>query len=223
MNIVITCEHASFAVPYEYVNLFQGEEEILLTHKGWDEGAKHSAEALGRLMGVTPINGEVNRLLVDLNRSEGISELFSGYIKTAEAKQAILNEYYKPFRNKVLIAVSAGVPVLHISVHSFTPVLDGEMREAEIGILYDPDRESEKTCTGIIIESLKNLPYKVMENSPYEGRTDGTAAWLRKLMPDGRYTGFEIELNQKLLTDGRFPREITDALYDAFKKAAEAI
>lgn len=223
MNIVITCEHASFAVPYEYVNLFQGEEEILLTHKGWDEGAKHSAEALGRLMDVTPINGEVNRLLVDLNRSEGVSELFSGYIKTAETKQAILNEYYKPFRNKVLIAVSAGVPVLHISVHSFTPVLDGEVREADIGILYDPDRESEKTCAGIIMQSLKNLPYKVMENSPYEGRTDGTAAWLRKLMPDGKYTGFEIELNQKLLTDGRFPREITDAIYDAFKKAAEAI
>ncbi len=212
MSIIITCEHAVNTVPAEFAHLFRGYEDVLSSHRGYDAGAAEAALLLGRLLGVTPVMGNITRLLIDLNRSphnRALFSEFSGNLSTAE-KQMLLDEYHAPFRNRVLEAAEkAEKPLLHISVHSFTPVLKGEVRKADIGILYDPARKREKAAASVLAKGLKTLPYKVMKNSPYQGKSDGTAAWLRKLMPDSEYAGIELEFNQKLLTDGRFPEEIT--------------
>jgi predicted N-formylglutamate amidohydrolase len=34
-------------------------------------------------------------------------------------------------------------PVLHLSIHSFTPIWSGVERKVDIGILFDPDNKSE--------------------------------------------------------------------------------
>ncbi len=40
--------------------------------------------------------------------------------------------------------ISKGEKIIHISVHSFTPVLKNKIRNADIGILYNPKRSIEK-------------------------------------------------------------------------------
>ena len=219
MSIIITCEHAVNTVPAEFASLFRGHEDVLSSHRGYDAGAAEAALLLGSLLGVTPVMGNITRLLIDLNRSphnRALFSEFSGNLSTAE-KQRLLDEYHAPFRNRVLEAAEkAEKPLLHISVHSFTPVLKNEVRKADIGILYDPAGKREKAAAAVLTKGLRALPYKVMKNSPYQGKSDGTAAWLRKLMPDSEYAGIELELNQKLLINGRFPEEIT-------KKTAEML
>src|SRR4030065_143064 len=63
------------------------------------------------------------------------------------ARRAILNRYSRPYRNRVeahiAAAIAQGSRVIHLSSHSFTPVLDGEVRNADIGLLYDPARHGE--------------------------------------------------------------------------------
>ncbi|MGE4497415.1 MAG: N-formylglutamate amidohydrolase [Deferribacterales bacterium] len=218
MRIIITCEHAVNSVPSEFTSLFRGHEEVLSSHRGYDAGAAQAAELLGRFLDTAPVMGNITRLLIDLNRSPHNRTLFSEFSGklTVPEKQRLLDEYHAPFRNRVLEAAEkAEKPLLHISVHSFTPVLNGEVRKADIGILYDPAREREKTAAAVLAGALKTLPYRVMKNSPYQGKSDGTAAWLRKLMPGSEYAGIELELNQKLLAGGRFPEEI-------IRKTAEA-
>lgn len=98
--------------------------------------------------------------------------------------------------------------VVHLAIHSFTPVLNSKERDADIGILYDPSRPTEQSYANIIINTIKTEypQYKVRRNYPYQGKTDGLCTELRKKFDPkrtGQYIGFEIEINQKLLQNLR--------------------
>jgi predicted N-formylglutamate amidohydrolase len=106
MSIIITCEHAVNTVPAEFASLFRGHEDVLSSHRGYDAGAAEAALLLGSLLGVTPVMGNITRLLIDLNRSphnRALFSEFSGNLSTAE-KQRLLDVYHAPFRNSVLEA-----------------------------------------------------------------------------------------------------------------------
>jgi predicted N-formylglutamate amidohydrolase len=102
--------------------------------------------------------------------------------------------------------------VLHVAVHSFTPVLHGEVRNADVGLLYGSGRPREaRTCRRWQAELRRLDPaLRVRRNYPYRGEADGLPTWLRRRFPDARYAGVELELNQALM-DGR-RRAVTDAL-----------
>jgi predicted N-formylglutamate amidohydrolase len=97
-----------------------------------------------------------------------------------------------------LDSAKAGRAVLHLSCHSFTPVLDGKERQAEIGLLYDPARNSEAAFSHELRKRLKfSLPgWRIRMNYPYRGTSDGVTSWLRESLSNEVYTGIEIELNQ---------------------------
>ena len=103
-----------------------------------------------------------------------------------------------PFRNQTEDIVENSLPVLHLSVHTFTPVLNGVARKADIGLLYDPARLSEKAIVDRLSMKLKKKGFDVRRNYPYRGKADGHTTALRKKYPDGEYAGIEIEWNQKL-------------------------
>jgi predicted N-formylglutamate amidohydrolase len=83
-------------------------------------------------------------------------------------------------------------------MHSFTPELRGEVRNADIGFLYDPSRPGERSLGRAWKRSLKILrsDLRVRMNYPYLGTTDGLTTSLRKLFSPDEYIGFEIEVNQ---------------------------
>jgi len=86
-----------------------------------------------------------------------------------------------------------------VSSHSFTPVLDGEVRRADIGLLYDPRRSSEVDFCRAWQSELRSgaPPLAVRRNFPYRGYDDGLTTYLRRHYPDGVYCGVELEVNQK--------------------------
>jgi predicted N-formylglutamate amidohydrolase len=90
--------------------------------------------------------------------------------------------------------------VIHIAVHSFTPVLDDVVRDADIGILYDPARTSERTLA-MAWKRMFDPALRVRCNVPYRGASDGLATALRKRWPASRYMGFELEINQRIVSD----------------------
>ncbi len=94
-----------------------------------------------------------------------------------------------------------GERALHISVHSFTPVLRGVRRSADIGLLYDSRRILEKELVKSWLWTLSlESPHRVRRNYPYLGRSDGFTTALRRQFPAARYLGIELEINQRLLT-----------------------
>jgi predicted N-formylglutamate amidohydrolase len=90
-------------------------------------------------------------------------------------------------------------PILHVSVHTFTPVFNGVERKLDIGILYDETRQSEKQfCEKWRDQLQQSLENKVVAlNLPYNGADDGFTTYLRTLYDDNQYLGIEIEINQK--------------------------
>ena len=208
-QIIITCEHGGCEVPAAYRSLFQGQTATLVSHRGWDPGALQVAARLGYSLRVPLFCSTVSRLLIDNNRSLGHRQLFSEFSRSLSAKdkEEVTGRYYLPHRKEVMqaieTAIAAGRPVVHLAIHSFTPVLNGRRRQADLGLLYDPARGNEQQfCQGWQAGLEKAGPHlAVRRNYPYRGRADGLATWLRRRYPEEAYLGIEVEINQRLLTE----------------------
>jgi predicted N-formylglutamate amidohydrolase len=209
--VLITCEHGGNRIPPRYRHLFRGHEPLLASHRGYDPGALVMARNLARAFDAPLVVSTVSRLLVELNRSLGHPRLFSDATRPAPkaVHREILARHYFPYRGRVeaLIADAAkrGRRVVHISSHSFTPVLDGEVRNADIGLLYDPGRPGEvelcRRWQARLGESAPEL--RVRRNYPYTGKSDGFTAYLRKRFAADRYVGVELEINQAIVGAAR--------------------
>ena len=204
--IIITCEHGGNAVPPPYRKTFSGQEEVLCSHKGWDIGALPLAQGLSRSINAPLYYATTSRLVVELNRSLHHPNLFSAFTRPLPTleRQYILAEYYYPYRTEVEESIRNGIlqngQVLHISVHSFTPVLDGAIRKADIGLLYDPATVEKDFCIEWKEQIMAISQMRVRFNYPYKGTADGFTTYLRKCFPQG-YRGIELEVNQTLLSD----------------------
>lgn len=210
-GVLITCEHATNAVPRAYAAAFASSGAMLRSHRGWDPGAAELAQDLARALRAPLHLGRATRLLADLNRSVGHPSLFGPPVRGLSALERgrILAEHYAPYRTGVERAVAGLVPrrrnappLLHVSVHSFTPVLRGRRRTVDVGLLFDPRRAGEAALVDRWLPALAaRVPrLNVRRNAPYRGWTDGLVTHLRTLHAPGRYVGIELEVNQ------RFPR-----------------
>jgi predicted N-formylglutamate amidohydrolase len=210
--IVLTCEHGGRQIPAIYRSLFSGADDVLRSHRGWDPGALAVAEAMAVRLGADLFSSTTSRLLVELNRSLGHRSLFSNYTDSLseEERQEIIDKYWQPYRDEVTghmeELVTAGRRVIHLSIHSFTPVWDGKQRRTRIGLLYDPRRLNERTfCNGWKADLRQRYPeYCIHSNQPYKGITDGFTTWLRRHLAsiencDDAYAGIEVEINQALI------------------------
>ena len=204
-HVLISCEHGGNRIPTCYRPLFAGFESMLHTHRGYDAGALTLARELAKALAAPLFVSTISRLLIDPNRSIGHPSLYSDATRGAPShvRHEILEKFYLPYRNKVEAdvaeAIARGNRVVHVSSHSFTPVLDGEIRNADIGLLYDPARPGEADLCHRWQAELKGLApeMKVRRNYPYTGKSDGLTAYLRRSFPAEAYVGIELELNQK--------------------------
>lgn len=209
ITLVISCEHAVNFIPKQYTSLFSASQNLLNTHAGIDFGALHIAEHLKETLHCELISADTSRLLIDCNRSLFHKQCFSEISQDLplEERQRIINQYYLPFRQEVtdLIKnhIAQGSQVWHLSIHSFTPVMHDVVRNADIGLLYDPRRIAEKVLAKQWQQEFKKQApqYRVRRNYPYTGISDGFTSILRKQWPEEDYVGLELESNQALTLD----------------------
>jgi len=225
---IVTCEHGGNHVPPPYQALFEGHEDALESHRGHDPGALVLAHELAQALNAPLVSSTTSRLVVELNRSPGHSKLFSEFMRQApaEVREDALARYYRPYRNEVehLVAeaLREGRRVVHISSHSFTPVMGGVTRNADIGLLYDPSREPERAlCLRWAAALREHGPqWRVRRNYPYTGKSDGLCTGLRRHFASECYVGIELEINQRFVLAGgpEWPalrRAVVAALLDA--------
>ena len=204
-GLVITCEHGGNRIPKQYQAYFDGYQDLLDSHRGFDPGALVIANILAKAFSAPSVTSTVSRLLVDLNRSIGHPDLHFSTIQNASAtlRQKIVQHYYQPYRTKVEGLIRQTLTnhnqVIHISSHSFTPKLNDRQRNADIGLLYDPSRPGEVCFCEFWKSALKTCApeLKVRRNYPYQGKADGLTRWFRRELPADTYLGIELEINQK--------------------------
>ncbi|PJD95210.1 MAG: N-formylglutamate amidohydrolase [Legionella sp.] len=219
IRLLLSCEHAVNTVPKQYEQLFMPFSKLLDTHQGIDFGALEIAQHLQQAFSCTLIQAEVSRLLIDCNRRlEGKCFSLVTNNCASELKQELIERYYLPYRNFVLAqikeAIAQGEQVLHCSVHSFTPIWNESLRNADVAFLYDPKRLSEKKLSEQWkLELKKKAPhYKIRMNYPYKGISDGFTTALRKQFTQEEYLGIELECNQSITRNPMALNELKDSL-----------
>ncbi len=218
--LLITCEHAVNTIPERYKTIFETADGLLNTHRGIDFGSDNIARHLSRAFNCKLFTAETSRLLIDFNRSLGHSNCFSEISRELAPveKERIINDYYLSYRNAVKEYLSAninkGFQVIHLSIHSFTPILHDAPRQTEFGLLYDPKRASEKAIARAWQREFRKLEkeWRIRLNYPYKGTADGFTTALRRDFDDMSYIGIEVECNQALTQNESSLRKIRHLL-----------
>lgn len=224
LQLVLTCEHASNAVPAELHGLGL-PDRVLASHRSWDPGALPIAEALADGFGAALVAGRWSRLVADCNRSAGHPRVIANRIdgrpvpgnvglSRAEREQRLAT-FWRPYRDDVLVYVTAAArrgPVLHLSLHSFVERLRGVERRNHVGLLFDPARPRERAVCTELRAGLAAAGLQVRFNFPYFGHTDSVVTWLRGEFPASRYLGIEVECNQRLSRTAAGQRRLAVAL-----------
>ena len=230
-SFLVTCEHGGNRIPAPFRSLFAGHAPLLGTHRGYDPGALIMAKDLARALRAPLVTSTISRLLIDLNRSIGHPQLFSAATRgmPSSLRVRIVEQHYLPYRTRVeeLVgrSVSRGRRVIHVSSHSFTPVLDGNVRRADVGLLYHPDRSGEVKLCARWKASLATLApdLRVRRNYPYAGKGDGLTSYLRMRFSSATYVGVELEINQRIVqAAGRRWTALRGVLVDALVAAHAA-
>lgn len=178
-NFILVCDHASAAFPPEYgaLGLTPADCE---RHIAYDIGAAAVTRELCRLLDAPAVLARWSRLLIDVNREPEsptlIPEVSDGTRipgnenLSADERARRIQRYHVPFHDAVDRMVRAAidngrVPIV-MAVHSFTPVMDGQPRPWEVGLLWNRDpRLAERLIAG-----YRARGFTVGDNEPYSGR-----------------------------------------------------
>lgn len=213
LQLIVSCEHAGNEVPRAYREHFKGHEHHLPTHRGWDPGALILAREICKTFDAPLYATTTTRLLIDANRSVGNPALHGEMVRDLpqHERRVIVSAYYQPHRDAiegaVADAIKSGASVIHVSSHSFTPALNGVVRTADVGFLYDPARPGEIAFSTAWLDALKSrrLDLRLRRNYPYLGKEDGLTTTLRRRHGVDRYVGIELEVNQRYIERGGSP------------------
>lgn len=201
-SLLLTCEHASHAIPPPWEDTLDWDPEVLRSPLGWDVGASDLARDFARATGAPLVEARASRLLVELHRSPRHPRLWSRYTRSLSAaeRRLIFASHYAPFREESLAHARRLLDTqgrcVHLSVHTFAA--PPQARPADIGLLYDPQRPAENTfCTAWRARLLAMNPaLHIRRNAPGRGAADGHTTALRQLFGGTAYLGLELTVAQ---------------------------
>jgi predicted N-formylglutamate amidohydrolase len=210
--VLLVCDHASRFIPRALCGLGLGEEE-LCRHIAWDIGIADVTKGLAVLLDAPAVLSQFSRLIIDPNRphddellvpqvSDGVAVPGNSDI-TPLAQAARIAEFHAPYHAAVedVLAALLQQPQLHadllpalISMHSFTPVMDGFKRPWDTGILWDRDDRLPLP----LMESFRQRGIAVGDNEPYSGR-DAHGYTLRRHAQPRNLPNVLVEVRQDLI------------------------
>jgi predicted N-formylglutamate amidohydrolase len=177
--LLLVCDHASCRFP-ESLGDMGLDPFARRCHLAIDIGAGSLTESLARKTAATAVLAQYSRLIVDCNRQlmdpgafleygDGILVPGNRNLHQDEKERranAIYWPYHRAIDEQVKRLSALGTPPAFIAIHSFTPVLNGEARPWQVGILWDKDRE----LAEIFIEGFRAAGYHTGDNEPYSGK-----------------------------------------------------
>lgn len=205
-RLVLSAEHASNATPSGWS--WPSEDGWLReTHWAIDRGVDAILRALARGLGSPAVFCRYTRLLIDANRAvesptlvlteaEGRPIVMNQKVSEAELRRRI-EELYDPYHTRLDAVVGAYPGAAVLSVHSFTPELEGAPpRPMEVGVLFDKDEEPARRLATL----LEGRGWKVALNEPYSGR-NGLMYSVHRHAGHHRRRAMELEVRQDVAVD----------------------
>ena len=199
--IVLVCEHASNTIP-DCLDDLGIDSEVRSSHAAWDIGARDVAKALSAKLDAPLVACTVSRLAYDCNRPlsapdciPSVSEKYAipgNQGLSAEERLQRCEQIHDPFHEVVSRTIAsqqqnADRSITLVTVHSFTPVYNGEQRTVEVGFLHSAcdrvaraalEREQAKST----LRCALNEPYDASHGVTYTLRKHGDAYGLASIM-----------------------------------------
>ncbi|MCG8433005.1 MAG: N-formylglutamate amidohydrolase [Gammaproteobacteria bacterium] len=236
-NVLITCDHASRSIP-EALSGMGLDSAALDKHIAWDIGAGAVSRGLAGALRAKAVLAGYSRLVIDCNRSlsdpSSILEVSDEIVvpgnrglaehERRARQQAVFYPYHKAISGLIHDFQGRGIAPALISVHSFTPYLQGEMRPWHVGVLWDKDGRlpqpllaALRTRSDLVVGD--NLPYSGKHPSDYTIDHHAEAAGLPHVSLEIRQDLLEspegVETWVKLLSEVLSPILADESLYTA--------
>jgi predicted N-formylglutamate amidohydrolase len=211
---LITCDHASNAIPPDYGTLGL-PREALDRHIAYDIGAAEVTRALAAQLGAPAVLSTNSRLLIDPNRglndptlvmrySDGAIVPGNSYIDAVEIARRSAR-FWAPYREEIATTVDAmmatGEPPALISIHSFTPVMRSLARPWKISVLWDRDDRVPKPLIEAMLAEPDLRADDVGDNEPYDGGLAGDT--IDAIATSRGLANALIEIRQDLIAERR--------------------
>jgi predicted N-formylglutamate amidohydrolase len=179
LPVLLVCDHASCRFP-KSVGDMGLDPFARRCHLAVDIGAGPLTESLAASLGVTAVVHNYSRLIVDCNRQlmdpSAFLEYGDGIIVPGNRnlhqvdKDLRADTLYWPYHaaidEQIKRLQKCGTAPAFISIHSFTPVLNGASRAWQIGVLWDKD----EVLKEMFLEGFREAGYYVGDNEPYSGK-----------------------------------------------------
>jgi len=216
-NVVLVCEHASNVIPAEFDGLGLGPAD-LQSHVAWDPGALAVSCAMSSALGARLVAGCVSRLVFDCNRPPGapdamprrseIVEIPGNQDLSGAEKASRVACYYDPFRHTLAEVLAATKHPIIVTIHSFTPVYDGQYRNVEIGVLHDTDA---RLADAMLHSNSAPIRFNIQRNQPY-GPDQGVTHTLKEHGLSNGHLNVMLEIRNDLIRTPDQQAEIAEIL-----------
>lgn len=209
-GIILLGDHAGRDMPAEYGSLGLPAEEFD-RHIAYDIGIEPLVRELAGRLDAPAVMAHFSRLLIDANRGEDdptlIRQLYDGtivpgnYPMSEAEREKRLARCYRPYHRAVAdtiarVANESGRAPFLVSLHSFTPTMQGRPRPWHAGILWDSDDRAVRP----ILSMLREDPaMEVGDNEPYDGALRGDTMFRHAIVKG--YPHVLIEIRQDLIAD----------------------
>ena len=223
--LLIACDHAENTIP-KSLNGLGLSAEHLRRHIAYDIGAKQVSLLLSKRFDAPLLLSEYSRLVIDLNRhlddptliveeSDGISvpgnmNLTDEMVK--QRKETFFHSYHEQYQKMVGTLVSRCSRPVILSVHSFTPAMNGVHRPWEMGVLWDRNEGFARR----VIERLATVTgFWIGENEPYPATDPEGYAQVAY----GHEPGVDfalLEIRQDLISSQQGQQKISRLIHEAF-------
>ena len=221
--IFLTCEHASERLP-EGFSWPEGDARLRGTHWAYDLGARAITLELAAALHASAVLSRFTRLLADPNREEEHADLFRTH---ADGEPVMLNAalsveeqtrrivgYHRPFHAAVDAALARVRAPTLLSIHSFTPNYQGELRTVEIGVLFHHDEPEARALGAALSHAFPHVAY----NEPWSGLVGLIYSAERHATAHGRIA-LELEVRQDLAENPAFRARLVAVLADYFSSS----
>lgn len=219
--VFLTCEHASQRLP-EGWSWPEPDLRLVDTHWAYDLGAREITLALARELGASAVLSRFTRLLADPNRDPAHDDMFRALadgqpvlLNTGldEAdKQRRIEQYHRPYHEALDAALARVHKPLLFSVHSFTPLYQGEPRAVELGVLFNQDEDHALELGSLLARHFPRVAY----NEPWSGRSGLIYAAERHATKYG-LCALELEVRQDLAVDPAYQARLVPVLASFFR------
>ncbi len=223
-KIALFCCHASNTLPEGYSWSENDKVNFSGKHWAWDIEALGAAVYLASGLQCLVAHSLYSRILVDVNREMTDEDAFlkNGDGKIVELNQNLTQEekeyrtkiYHRAYYDAIYEVLDKISPNIVLSIHSFTPVKDGERRTLEVGIeCLDNTELSQALCDG-----FRKRGYRTEINEPYSGKLGHALHELLESNHGKDRDGVMLEFRNDILTDTKRAPKLKQDAYEVIRE-----